>query len=262
MTQFEIHPKKIQERASILSLKGSVTLEMALTLPIFLFAVVCLMYVMEIQILQSQIRLAACNTAKQAAQSQITTSLFLYPVQEARMVQWIGSERLNQSILKDNEKGVSCRGSYLDDTTGELHLRISYVVELPVPQFLGLSASYNDEILVKVWNGYLNENSEDGELVYITETATVYHEKYTCTYLKLSIKQTTVAEVSALRNDYGVKYVPCEKCKFGAASSVLYVTNQGNKYHRSATCSGLKRQIQTVKKSEVGYLHGCSRCCE
>ena len=67
-------------------------------------------------------------------------------------------------------------------------------------------------------------------------------------------------EVSSLRNASGGKYSPCEKCG-GDGSVIVYVTNEGDRYHNTIECSGLKRSVRCVPLSEAGGRSPCSRCC-
>ncbi|MCD7834140.1 MAG: hypothetical protein LUH00_09155 [Lachnospiraceae bacterium] len=120
---------------------------------------------------------------------------------------------------------------------------------------------------VRAWVGRAEEEGdgesetgeEDAVMVYVTENGTVYHTTSDCTYLKLSIFTIDQNTLSTLRNNSGEIYHACELC--GAeAGEIVYATTEGNRYHSSLSCSGLKRTVTEVKLSEVGDLHVCSKC--
>lgn len=114
-----------------------------------------------------------------------------------------------------------------------------------------------------VWNGYDVENqqgSEEGEVyVFITKTGTVYHRNRNCTHLNPSVKAIHFKDVAEKRNENGAIYYACELCGDGEGT-VVYITEQGNRYHASLQCSGLKRTIFSIRLSEVGGRPPCSKC--
>ena len=208
------------------SKKASITAEAAMAVPIFFLAVVCLLYLMEI-------------TAVRA----------------------VGAERLERSIVLGGSKGVRCDGSRISPRTGIGEIKVTYEVRLPFPMFGTPPIKYQEKMRIKAWVGYekpgFGTNNE--ETVYITETGMVYHKNYQCTYLELSIHTVLPEEIDNLRNNSGGKYYPCEHCMRNGSKGV-YITDTGNRYHSSLSCSGLKRTVYAVPMSEVVGKGACSRC--
>lgn len=109
------------------------------------------------------------------------------------------------------------------------------------------------------WN--VGTDKEIEEMVYVTESGGVYHVNPGCTYLKLSVKKVSGAQVSSLRNSGGGKYHACETCSRNQKpAGTVYITRDGNRYHNHADCSGLKRTVRLVCKSDVDGMAVCSRC--
>ena len=98
----------------------------------------------------------------------------------------------------------------------------------------------------RVWKG---QKTEDSEIVYITEKQSVYHEDYHCSYLQLSIRFVPYEQLEEIRNENGGIYYACEKCVYGDASTGVYITENGSKYHNSLGCSGLKKNDQSSEKN-------------
>lgn len=256
------HPISITGRASVPACrKGSMTVEAALAVPFFFFAVISLLYLMEIMAVQTAVRAGLQAAGKQAAQEAYLMPAVTSSSVESDMVQAIGAERLERSIVEGGSGGLNCRGSYLSVSTGIGELKVRYKIRLPLPMFGVPPVSYEDSMRIKGWTGYEKGGfgSEDDEIVYVTETGIVYHKDYHCTHLDLSIRMVSASEAAGLRNESGGKYHACEKCGGQSAGSV-YITDTGTRYHSSLSCSGLKRTVYAVPISEAAGKGACHKC--
>ena len=126
--------------------------------------------------------------------------------------------------------------------------------------------SASQKVPVRSYTGasMVPESATDGEeYVYLAENGSVYHVKINCTYLHLGIQETNASKLQTARNRSGGIYKPCESCmKKGQAvpGMQLYITPYGDRYHQTKDCSGLRRTVRKVKKSQVGGLPPCSKC--
>jgi len=160
--------------------------------------------------------------------------------------------------------GVSCKRSWAIPGMGVLELTAEYEVELPVPVFHIPVLHYKEKMRMKTWTGYVKTYEAgigDNELVYVTETGIVYHRNYQCTYLEPSVRSVAKTQLGELRNSSGGIYHLCERCGWMPGNDGnCYVTDYGDRYHTSLSCSGLKRKVYTVPLSEVKGKGACSKC--
>lgn len=242
------------------SKKGSITVEAAMAVPLFFFAVVCLLYLMEIMAVQTAVRSGLQYAGKTAAQEAYVTVMRSPSKVKSDVVNAIGADRLERSIVVGGSGGVDCSGSGISPITGIGELSVKYKLRIPVPVFHIAALSFEDKMQVKVWNGYEKGGFgiKDEGVVYVTETGLVYHRDYHCTHLDLSIRMVQSEEVKMLRNKSGGKYHACERC--GGAGGGLYITDTGNRYHSSLSCSGLKRTVFAIPISEAAGKRACSKC--
>ena len=263
MTQSNQKPSnKNLKRASVPGAGGSITVEAALSVPIFFFAVVCLIYFIEIHNVQTTIRAAAVHASKICTEDTALVPVLNTSKLESEIVRSIGAKRLENSIVSGGSKGIQCAGSYCNPNGNELNVVVRYGIRLPFLQFGNLSAEYKEEMKFSSWNGFQKKGLESGDeqIVYITKTGLVYHEDYQCTYLQLSVRFIPYADLDGILNEDGGRYYKCDKCVHGSAMAGVYITNTGGKYHNSLTCGGLNRTIYGVQKSRVIGRGGCSRC--
>lgn len=263
-----IIPRFNRKRAPLCTshtMKASITVEAALAVPIFFFALLSIIYLLEIISIQMSVRSGMYETMKNLM-CEVGTSVYITSgeIQE-EIIQGIGVERLENSLIIDGSMGIDSSESHISLSTGIIELTVSYKVQLPIPQFGEFGLTFAESIMGKGWIGYVEGVSEiEEDTVYITDNQSVYHVDYNCSYLQLSIYSVTSGELDALTNSYGECYTPCSIC--GASESggnqTIYVTENGDHYHNSLSCSGLTRTIYAVSLSDVVGKGVCSRCGE
>ena len=157
---------------------------------------------------------------------------------------------------------LACHGISMDSDTVDMSLPVSispFVSEIGfIPSYATAHAS------VRKWTGYdvcsVLTTTEEEEYVYITEHGSVYHRSLSCSHLNVNIRVVSATEVDSLRNNNHAKYYPCEYCKKGYSTGLMFITPDGNRAHNNAGCSALKRQVKLVKLSEVGARGPCKDC--
>lgn len=247
--------------SALTPVNGSITVEAAMAVPIFFFAAVSLLYLIEMMCIQTAVRSGLQYAGKIAAQEAGIVTAVMPSKVEKDVVSAVGAGRLDRSIIEGGSTGLDCSGSGMSPRTGIGELTARYQIRIPFAIFHVPPITHKESIRIKAWTGYEKETFglKDSEIVYVTETGLVYHRDYHCTYLELSIHTVPEKEVSSLRNESGGKYYPCEHCRKQAGGNV-YITDFGNRYHSSLSCSGLKRTVYAVPLSEVIGKGECSKC--
>lgn len=238
-------------------IRGSMTLEAALALPLFLFAVSAILSLF----LMMQTQYIVGNSLDRAV-ADIALLRDISPKEakvavKAAFYKELTAQKCPFSLIRGGFAGFSW-----DDTEvsgAVIHASVAYEIKFPVSLFGMKAMKSADTCRIHRWTGRQGqEDGNDGEAwVYVTPTQSVYHQRRDCTHLKLSIKSVSVTALPHL----GTPYVPCGHCVKGQAlGSVAYVTEEGGCYHCRIDCSGLKRTIYMIKKSQAGGKRACSRC--
>jgi hypothetical protein len=260
---YPLYFHKTQERASAFTSKGSITLEASLVVPIFFFAMLCLVYLLEVMSIQMTMRNAIYSVGKEIAQQAYSSPMIsTYGIQQ-HIIKNIGAEKLDKSIISGGTEGINCNNSVSNWNTAVIDLSVQYQLEIPILMFRIPIISCEEMLRVKGWTGYAAGAEEMGQnqVVYVTDYGLVYHKSMNCTYLELSIQAVRASEIDTLRSESGAKYYPCESCGEGPVTSGrVYITNYGNRFHTSLDCSKVKRNIYAVPLDEVYGLGGCSKC--
>ena len=269
------------------ALPASMTVEVSLVLPFFLFLFVNILGAFILLRLQCDMEAAFHQAGTKLAQeafdvkfgaSSVTgdagggadTAANAYAALRAPslITDYLGTGYLDNSLIEGGSGGISflqtaagfAVSDDIIDITGtyEVHPLINLV---RFDNFTMQTRFYGH-----AWTGFdledearrLDEHGE--ELVYITEKGTVYHRDLSCSHLKLSVQTADMSELSYKRSTDGEKYRPCEYCGARKAEGTIFITNYGNRYHCSINCPELKRTIYTVPISQVGGRGPCSTC--
>ena len=241
------------------TLRGSMTVEAALVLPVFLFAMILISYLGLLTKCQDEVQWALTRAAREASaeygagESKVLASRAYY---QTKLNAYLEARGLAVSLLK----------SSLLQENDEIDLIAEYQVKLPFRLITVGTCRFRQRVHTRAFTGVeQREYKEDQEemIVYVTETGKVYHRKRDCTYLKLSISQMQYADIASLRNESGGKYKPCERCVKNtepSAGRAVWITNFGDRYHITRSCSGIKRSIKEITLSKAGKRTPCSKC--
>lgn len=231
-------------------LSGSLTVEAALVVPIFLFVMVGILFFFRIlQVTQNTYGALAATGSRLSVEAEEEVSLW-------KAIGYFQGKLLGESCSYIVGGKAGIRWEALEESE-YIDLQIQYKCKLPVQLFQIKYIPIKQQVRIKKWTGYHKENQEEnGRMwVYVTPTGEVYHTTRRCSHLQLSI--FTMDKERAISQGYTV----CLSCKEEKdLYSYYYVTEDGERYHKSLSCSGLKRTIYMIKLSEVGNRRICERC--
>jgi hypothetical protein len=245
---------------TIRPVKASITLEAAIVVPLvagFLATILFWFRVLEVETeVYEALAYASRQTAavarlsdSEAAELAVAEGFFLSKLSKAETA---------GNYLSSAQKTIILAGSKLDGDY--VDLIADYRVGLPVAFFSLKDIHIRQESKSRKWTGSTSDGTDD-VYVYVTETGTVYHLTKECKYLDLSIQTAGTSEIGTLCNKSGHKYSACSRCAAkNNGKGIVYITDYGDNYHCSLGCSGLKRTISLVLKSEVEDKNICSKC--
>ena len=268
------------------NVSASLTLEAAMAFPVFIFAVINLFSLLEVVRANSDIEICLHKIGKEVA---------LYAMAEDTVGDYLGITGLSAdacaTMLADGYSASRMSEDYsrkyghsMDVVPGGISAANFALSKAVVDEsIVDISVLYKVEPLYNIFHmrGYLLSNRSylhmwtgyDGkgisgagsseQMVFVTENGSVYHLTTGCSYLDLSISGVLASELGSIRNKSGGIYSACESCDPSISSiSLLFITDYGSSYHSSLSCSGLKRSINEIPKSEAeaSGLGPCSKC--
>ena len=281
--------RKIHGEQQRSNTQGSLTVEASLVLPLFLCVVLFFVSFFQVMYIQEQVSLGLWETAKEISQYSYcyemltedsakentdgnkTTQLGIGPwiyggLTGQKMRSYLSAGFLNSSCVIGGEKGIVYTTRAFEKEK-EIEITATYKLGLPLLNFVVPAIPMVQRVRTRAFVGTeaigLGKEDEDDIYVYISETGTVYHVSEECSHISLKIFSVAFAEVEQLRNMSGGRYTSCERCvksKKLSTDQGVYVTEDGDKYHRNLQCGGLKRTVSKVKLSMLSGYPPCIRC--
>lgn len=247
-------------------LKASYSLEAAMVMPIFLYAMIAILFLMRVISVQYGVKTAIDDTAKLVSVSGGNledgivepTSLSVAAIATTK----IAKNGTPLNFVKLGIAGFNFLNTEVTDS--EVKIVVKYYMKVPLaPDFGHKGFLITQRAYAKRFTGYhLDDENKDeiDEYVFVTKYGEAYHTDLNCSYLKLSIRSVPESSLKGERNNNGHKYTSCQYCgKKGYGA--YYITDDGTGYHTRLDCPGLKRTINRVKKEEAEKTcHACQKC--
>ncbi len=255
--------KRVSSFISQNTLKASMTLEAALVLPCFLFAMLSLVSVIDMIKIKGCMDVAVVEAGNEIAiesyledSNELLTSLFI----KQKITSFL-NENLSERELAKIEGNICITNSSIIEEDGIISFRVDYklrpIFHIDVLNTVNISATYYGH----KWTGY-EEKEESETMVFISDSAYVYHTDKSCKYLNVTIMEIPFGNLEKYRNNSGEKYKECNFCNEFAVDKIVYITPEGSNYHTVKNCIGLSRSIHTVPLSMVSGKRVCSGCGE
>ena len=183
----------------------------------------------------------------------------------------LGSEYLNHTCLRGGASGISFLQSRILSGNDIVEIHADYKTRPFIQVMNGPDFSIRSTYYAHAWTGYEigsgtgggeGENKDEAaeDPVIVAENGVVYHRDPDCVYLKPHVRGVDATDLDHLRADDGSIYHPCEYCHPSQHGQV-YITPDGNRYHSSADCSRIKRTTHEEPSEEAAqHLRPCPKC--
>lgn len=240
--------------------KGSLMVEAAILLPVFLVGILILAYLIKGLYIQESVHAICTDQAvKLSLETALTPSL---------QTEHTFGLRVNQKIQKEDEETDFSISTIAIKAEEDYQLMIQYKIPMDFPVSLGGGLSIRETLVVRSWTGKQEEGipisfssmeqEGNGEVVWVFPHSGEKFHKEDCRYVSVyPVEKILNSQVKG-------EYSPCKLC--GAENlengSVVYCFEKyGNVYH-NFHCSSIDRytiQMTSQEAESVGYGK-CSVC--
>lgn len=261
---------------------GSLTIEAALGLTLFMFTIICLSMPLKMldthrkvqmtleavsrelskqAYLQYRITQGECMNSKENTGELLSlfTNISLISYLNQQIKAAVGDNRIEKLDLSKTR--VSEDGEMID-------LWVEYRLKLPFSIFQLESIPAEGRSLRRGWIGSKGgrlelknaENEEKERTVYVGKNRGRFHWSKSCHYISNDIHSVSSGDLGNKTNSSGNKYKPCSICGRGTDLEIAYILPNGRYYHSRKDCSSISYYVRETILSEVEYLGECSYC--
>lgn len=252
---------------------ASITVEAAVSLPLFVFFSVALLMPMEWLNRQRQVHTAMESLGESWSQ-------YLYALEEGGN----GEEREYEALLSDMAAGLWLKGKLskyaenvvikraeVPDASGYIYMEAEFKEEIPFFSGPGSGVLMKTAVKRRSWiglNGKLKEKGtgsgeEESEdtVVYVGASMGRYHWYRDCHYISNQYEAVPFDQIMNRKNSFGSRYTACARCaKRGDSAETVYVTGGGEHYHLDKSCTAMVSYVRSLPLDEAGHLGACSYC--
>ena len=249
-----ISQKQVKKRFN-----GSIAVEAALVLPLFLFFGMAVLAPIRWLDTQRQIQTVAEHFGEDLSWytgkedellSDTAAGLWLY----GKVQSFTDSVWIDQSDVFDEQ--------------GNVHLELAYQEQIPFFFEKIRGVTMRVSVNRRVWNGLdgklkvqHTDGNPDGEMVYVTPEGARYHRYRDCSYLVSACKAVSMEELEQFRNNDRKIYYMCSHCVFEPnTQDTVYISDWGIRYHYDQSCAARSSYYRKVPLSDVIDWGECSVC--
>lgn len=239
-------------------MKGSLTVEAAVIMPFVVLFLTLFLGLFRVELVEMQVNQAlgyavselAIHAEEVLPQQLLAKKLFINELKE---------QGCKEVYIKNGWSGFTLGLTERDEI---IQLKVDYQICLPMNLFGKQAISVTQSATARKWTGRKETTAQSDQWVYVTPYGVAYHKSSACPYLDLSVWAVTRAHISTIRNQNGGIYDACNVCikNVGDPADTIYVTDYGDLYHGSLSCSRLKRMVYRTSKEMVAGRSPCQKC--
>lgn len=241
------------------------TVEASLVIPLYLYAVLTLIYILQFINVRCDIDKAAYHALKYqtgvARLSGAVTSASIY----SSLLGYLGYNYTSSHNIIGGNAGIIVLADRSSDSS-ILNVDITYRMRNPFDIFGIGVLKQTHTYTIEAWLGedksreWKKDCDIENEKVYITENSDVFHKNRQCSSLVVTVMQISIDKVGTARNENGAKYYECSSCKKQGYGNIVYITPFGREYHGHNNCFALKRTVLQVPIDSVKDRRACLLC--
>lgn len=234
---------------------GSLTIESALVIPLFCFALSMCLMIFQLMEIELRIQSVCMELCRRGAMLQSQGLIFDTLTYRRWLSEEIESEWLEQTGILSSG-GIQVFSNIAETDWLELHV----YYQVPIA-YSSIRIHCEQIFRNRLWNG-VDGSKEEKNYYYVTNNRSVFHTYLDCSYLQLNMEEILYSKLKEYQNSEGSRYVPCEICAKQGHEKIVYISKAGTSWHSRLSCYTLTRSIYRVESDKIEGLSLCSRCRE